>query len=488
VMMLSNLATIPFSIIPFFANNNILEGTITAISSTFALSAYVISLILVQVKKLTLASWLIILALGLSTTLSAITELPTLLSIFGMLVVAILGLVLLNSWVAYGVLVWAGLLGLINILMDRLIFAKIINQAPAKLDFMIFALFFLVMVVTVWLASTLADNFRKALRAYDKQAAILAMALIDLEEKRKVTATVGNQILNVNKELSGNATQQSAGSQQQVAAVTEVTSTLVEMSKTAQQISDTVEGIDGSLKQALKLAHNLQNDNLAADEQANSGQEEINHVLEMTHHLHQRIELLGQGMLTLNNHSKNAGGILALINQIADETHLLALNASIEAAGAGETGARFQIIASEVKNLADRTRSATGDVQTVITDMQGAVASSVLAAEEARKDIQKTVERSGQAGKVIENLGVVVNRTSQSSLEVAKHLETTGTLLRQIVFSTQQQESASTQIVSTMQNIGEVAQQNASASLHVAKTVTYLEELSQELNTSLEVA
>src|SRR5439155_21875221 len=107
---------------------------------------------------------------------------------------------------------------------------------------------------------------------------------------------------------------------------------------------------------------------------------------------------LAERLMILTERSRQIGSIIALIQEIADETHLLALNAAIESAGAGESGRRFAVVATEVKSLADRSLEATKEVSQVITELQGAVAGAVLASEETRKKTFGAVELSYQAG------------------------------------------------------------------------------------------
>ena len=93
-------------------------------------------------------------------------------------------------------------------------------------------------------------------------------------------------------------------------------------------------------------------------------------------------------MLELGRKSQQIGGILEIINELAEQTNILAINATIEAAGAGEAGRRFAVVAEEIRKLADRVAGSTKDIRTLIDEVRSAANTTVMATEGGSKSVE----------------------------------------------------------------------------------------------------
>src|SRR5205823_8373543 len=101
-----------------------------------------------------------------------------------------------------------------------------------------------------------------------------------------------------------------------------------------------------------------------------------------------RVQAIASDILALSGRTQQIGEITATVNDLADQSNILALNASIEAAKAGEQGKGFAVVASEVRNLAEQSKQATGQVRAILGDIQQATTGAVLATEQATKVVE----------------------------------------------------------------------------------------------------
>ncbi|MBI3948780.1 MAG: hypothetical protein HY321_22920 [Armatimonadetes bacterium] len=252
-----------------------------------------------------------------------------------------------------------------------------------------------------------------------------------LQESRSL-ADSGAHLQSEAPELKAAATQQASGATEQAAAVSEITATVEELSRTAHEIAHAAE------------------EGLAAAEE---GQGAVQESVEGMERIRGQMDEVARRILSLGAKSQRIGEINDIISDIAGKTHLLALNAAIESAAAGEFGVRFAVVAAQVKELADETREATGQVKSVIQEIQNAINASVMATEDTTKEVNQGAQLAIRAGKVIEE---IVQRVQGISL------------------STQQQQSGSEQVVVTMRDIQEVARQSAEAGQQTAERAALL--------------
>ena len=138
--------------------------------------------------------------------------------------------------------------------------------------------------------------------------------------------------------------------------------------------------------------------------------------------------------------------ITATVNEIASQSNLLALNASVEAARAGEHGKGFAVVAAEVRSLAEQSKQATGQIKTILDEIQRATNAAVMATEEGLKEVDSGVYLTNQAGETIEQLDASIVQSAGAA--------------QQIVASAQQQTTGMEQIAIGMQSINQATSQN----------------------------
>ena len=181
-----------------------------------------------------------------------------------------------------------------------------------------------------------------------------------------------------------------------------------------------------------------------------------------------RVNDITARILALSAQSQRISDIIDVIDEMAGRTHILALNAAVESAGAGgEIGERFGVVASRSRSWPQRSAAATREVRTVIAQVQAATNAAVMATEDGLKETEKGVQMAHQSGDANEDIIQMVERTAQ--------------LANAISLATQQQRTASEQVVATMREIAQVTRQSAATSQQASRAASDLSDIAHEL-------
>jgi methyl-accepting chemotaxis protein len=240
--------------------------------------------------------------------------------------------------------------------------------------------------------------------------------------------TAGVEVNSAAAELSASSDELAATTTQQSAAVTQATATTEELARSSAAIADTVDEV---ARQTAETRDNL--------EQAEAD-----------------IALSSERTLALAGRVNDIDALLVLINDIADQTNLLALNAAIEAARAGENGLGFAVVADEVRRLAERSKTSAGDIASIVAAVQGETNATVMAMEKGAKQMQQ--------GLML--LDAVTDANGQVRL------------------TTQQQRSATAQVVETMEQLTDASRQVSATAQQIAAAAGNLAHLAGDLETA----
>jgi methyl-accepting chemotaxis protein len=284
-------------------------------------------------------------------------------------------------------------------------------------------------------ASELAATFTTATRA-------LGALIEQIQNSSIEVASAGGGIQTTAAELA-------SGSSQQAAAVVEITATMEELARTAGQI-----------------AHNASNQAALAaqaESSGNLGADAVDEALRGVEEVQQRIDGIATRADTLGSRSKEIFRVLDLITDIAQETHILSLNAAIEAAAAGDHGRRFSVVADEVRRLAKRSRESVESVRVILDEFAASIRATVVATEEGDKEVVRVLERARAAAAAIEELRGALANTARAA--------------REISLATQQQQGASDQVVLTLKEVSQVIQRMAEGLRHFSGTADRLNHL-----------
>ncbi len=278
----------------------------------------------------------------------------------------------------------------------------------------------------------------------------LRLLMQQIKEAGLRIASASNEILSSTEELS-------AGSSEQASSIEEVTATIEEFAKTSKQIADTASLVEEQASESLKKTI----DGTASMENAAQAMNDIRVSAEST----------SKRILELGHKSEKIDEVAKFINEIASQTKLLSLNASIEAAGAGEAGKRFSVVAEEIRNLAENVSQSAGEITELIKEIRSSINASIMSTEEELKRVKVGVELTNSVNNNLNEIYSTISETNKSSKEIR-----TGT---------DQQRSASEQIVMTMKEISTVVQQSAISTEQVSKSAEDLNKLAEDFKETL---
>ncbi|WP_437182128.1 methyl-accepting chemotaxis protein [Pseudomonas xanthosomatis] len=235
------------------------------------------------------------------------------------------------------------------------------------------------------------------------------------------------------------------------------------MDQVATAINEVTYAVHDVAKHAEQAAGEMRN----AQQQVDHGQQAIHGSLQQIDRLSATIEQAVQVIRELASHSTKIGGVLEVIRAIAEQTNLLALNAAIEAARAGEQGRGFAVVADEVRLLAQRTAQSTAEIQTMIEHLQGQSEAAVRAIDTSSEASRQTVTQAREAG------------TSLDAISQA--LNTLGALNASIASATLQQSHVVEEINRNVTETAGLSQETAEAARQSSDAGSALARLSEDL-------
>jgi twitching motility protein PilJ len=255
------------------------------------------------------------------------------------------------------------------------------------------------------------------------------------------------------------------------------TENLAEISEAqAVQISDAIAAINEMATSIQQVAANATDCSMVSEQSttnAREGAETVDKTNAAMNAIRENVQETARTIKRLGESSQEIGNIVQLINDIADRTSILALNAAIQAAMAGDAGRGFAVVAEEVQRLAERSTNATKEIKTLVNNIQGEIGEAGASMEES---IQKVVEGSGLAADAINKLQEIEG----VSTKLAE-------LIQSISMASTQQSKASQNISKIMEEVGEVSSQTSAASRQTAMAMDKLSETSDQLRSSVEV-
>jgi methyl-accepting chemotaxis protein len=198
-----------------------------------------------------------------------------------------------------------------------------------------------------------------------------------------------------------------------------------------------------------------------------NGQRAVGEAISAMATVREQVESIASRILALAEQAQAIGDIITTVNDISEQTHMLALNASIEASRAGEQGRGFAVVAAEVKVLADQSKKATGQVRQILGQIQKATHGAVMTTEEGTKSVAAATRIVSEAGAHIQTLADLL---AQASLTAA-----------QIAASANQQATGIAQIRQAMHDVNHATQQALQSSRHTERAMHDLNGMGQKL-------
>lgn len=255
--------------------------------------------------------------------------------------------------------------------------------------------------LTEEISSTLSnreDEMGHLARALEKMIENLTRQITDIAE---VSSNLGS----FSGEIAASVSQVTSSAQETASSVLETTATVEEVKQTADATSKKAREVAENAREGLQLAHTGE----TTTESMTQGMEGISG----------QMTAIADTIMKLSEQSQMIGEIIQTVDDISEQSNLLAVNAAVEAAKAGEHGRGFAVVAQEIKNLAQQSKQATKQVRRILQEIQGATGSAVMATEQGSRAVEEGVEEANKTRKSIKALNTRFSEAVQSAAQIA---------------------------------------------------------------------
>lgn len=290
------------------------------------------------------------------------------------------------------------------------------------------------------------DDIGRLFHGFNKSVQNIKMIVENVISAVEATASASS-------EISSSAEEMAAGAQEQSSQTTEIAGAVEEMTKTILETS----------QNSSKSAEAAKNAGVVAKE----GGKVVNETIQGMNRIADVVKKSAETVLALGKGSDQIGEIVQVINDIADQTNLLALNAAIEAARAGEQGRGFAVVADEVRKLAERTAKATKEIAVMIKQIQKDTGGAVESMNKGTEEVEKGKTLADKAGQSLKEIIVGVDQVVDMSTQVAA--------------ASEEQSSAAEQISKNIEAISSVTQESAAGVQQIARAAEDLNRLTVNL-------
>ncbi|PSH05432.1 MAG: hypothetical protein CXZ00_01705 [Acidobacteria bacterium] len=263
-------------------------------------------------------------------------------------------------------------------------------------------------------------------------------------------STSANEILNASEKMATGATQQDHE-------ITNTSSAVEELTVSMKQVSNNAEASAEAARRALDAAE--------------QGNRSVRDTLEGMQRIRSSVQATAKKIKSLGDRSLEISEIINVINDITEQTNLLALNAAIEAARAGEAGRGFAVVADEVRKLAEHSRTATKDIAALIKAIQAETNEAVVVMEEGTREVEVGARLADQAGKALEAISAVVRQSAE--------------LVQEISLASKQQVRGTEGVANAMQIISSITRQTSQGARQTARSMEQMVQMSEQLNDAL---
>jgi methyl-accepting chemotaxis protein len=267
-----------------------------------------------------------------------------------------------------------------------------------------------------------------------------------------------NVLISSASEILAMTSQVGSGAAETATAVSETTTTVEEVKQAAQVSSQKAKYVSETAQRSAQVSQ--------------IGKKSVNETVERMNGIRGQMDSIAESIVQLSEQSHAIGEIIATVNDLAEQSNLLAVNAAIEAAKAGEQGKGFAVVAQEVKSLAEQSKQATAQVRTILSDIQKATSAAVMATEQGSKAVEAGVKQSTEAGESIRVLTDSIAEAEQAATQIAA--------------SSQQQLVGMDQVALAMENIKQASAQNVAGTKQAETAAQNLNELGRKLKQLME--
>ncbi|WP_324767298.1 methyl-accepting chemotaxis protein [Pokkaliibacter plantistimulans] len=282
--------------------------------------------------------------------------------------------------------------------------------------------------------------------AFAAMVSNLRALLLQLQGGIDVLANASQEILSMTAQVATSAQETSVS-------ISEISTTVEEVKQTAGQASERARTMTAAAQQAAQVGQ--------------QGKQAVEVTLERMQQIREQMQDVADSIVQLSERSQAIGEVVTTVNGLAEQSNLLGVNASIEAAKAGEVGRGFSVVAQEVKLLAEQSKQATSQARALLGEIQKAINMAVMTAEQSSKAVDKGHQQASLSGVAIHQLLESLQGSSAASLQIAA--------------SSQQQVQGMDQVVMAMTNIRKASEENAAGTRQAEQAALNLHELGRKL-------
>ena len=281
-----------------------------------------------------------------------------------------------------------------------------------------------------------------------------------LDRLQDVVTEISDALQRIDKdtgEILTATSRQISMANEQDAVVTETTATVNEVRATVTETAERAQSVAETAQVSVDISR--------------TGSEAVSQTISGMELIRRRVEDIADNILVLSEHTQQIGEIIATVNNLADQSRMLALNASVEAARAGEEGKGFGVVALEVRNLADQNRDATVQVREILGEIQRATNAAVMVTEEGSKGVDHGQDLVNRAGGSIRDLSHAIEEAALAAMQIAA--------------STRQQTIGMDQLTQAMRTIKHATTETLSTTMQVKASVQNLRDVANRVNSVL---
>jgi methyl-accepting chemotaxis protein len=290
----------------------------------------------------------------------------------------------------------------------------------------------------------------------DEVGSLIATTAKMVHNLRNLTNSINegvNVIVSATTEILATTSQTAASITQTASAITETTATVEEVKQTAQLSSQKAKSVSESAQRANELAK--------------TGGKAVGDMADGMRAIREDFRGIVENIMQLSTQSHGIGSIIATVDDIAEQSNVLAVNAAIEAAKAGEHGKSFAVVAQEVRNLSEQSKEATRQVRQLLNEIQRGISTAGMATEQGSKAVEQGIRQAEDATKSITQLMASISDAAQAAIQIAA--------------SSQQQLVGMDQVAMAMESIRSASEQNVTATRQVEESSRMVSNLGREL-------
>lgn len=333
---------------------------------------------------------------------------------------------------------------------------------------------FIILIFTGFIAHIINRPFYEAVNVFNQIAEGDLTVVVNPGDRHDQVGELMNAFSDILEKLRTQTRQVMKSTDRIAASIDQISDTAAllatssgENSSSVTEITPTVEEIRQTAYISDKKAEQIAGDAEATVQFSEKGKKSAEDTVSGMNRIQEEMEYIAESIVTLSEQTQNIGEIISAVNDLADQSDILSVNASIEAAKAGENGRGFIVIAQEIKFLAVQSKEAASQVKAILNDIYKATRSAIMAAERGSKAVETGLYLSVQSGEAIDILSHSVTESEHSCVQIA-------TL-------SQEQLAGTDHLILSMENIREASIQNADAARHLESAAKKLDALGKRL-------